>query len=468
MSITAKRSMDVTITFLGGVETVTGSTYLVDYNNQKILVDSGIFQGSRTWRERNWQQPHFDPAEISAVLLTHAHIDHIGMLPRYFKQGLKCPVYASPATTELASLLLPDSGRLQEEEASYRAMRGKSRHSPPLPLYTEQDANKTLELFKPVPINRPITISDDSIATWTPMGHILGACSITLSVGSKTITFSGDVGRYAQPVLVDPQPKQLGDLLLIESTYGDRTHTTSKHPREVLQEVITNTTKRHGVVVIPSFAVGRTQTLLFYIRELKSAKLIPDIPVIIDSPMARDATAVYQKHRDEYDEETSTIVNRGFSPFTAGKMHFIRDRNESIALNSINEPMIIISASGMLSGGRILHHLKHRIGNPRNTILFVGYQPPGSRGDWILNGNRSLTILGDEVPIKAEVEEISGLSAHADANELIRWCKSCTGTPSKVAVVHGEPSSAHTFSQTLREQLGWNAFVPKHGETVTI
>lgn len=460
--------MSTTVTFLGAAGTVTGSSYLVESDGERVLVDCGLFQGSRTWREQNWAEPRFDPTTLSAVLLTHAHIDHIGMLPRYYTAGLSCPVFTSPATADLAALLLADSGRLHEEEAQYRSAHGKSRHMPPLPLYTESDAQNSIALLRPVPIDKSISVSSRMKAEWRPMGHILGACSIQLQVNSKLITFSGDIGRYQQPILVDPRPQTLGDLLLIESTYGNRRHPSTIEPCDALQTVITDTVNRGGIVLIPSFAVGRTQTILYYIQELKAAKKIPDIPIIVDSPMARDATAIYQNHTSEYDQEASEMLRRGLAPFTPSKMHFIRNRSESIALNSIDAPMILLSASGMLSGGRILHHLKHRISDPRNTLLFVGYQPPGSRGDWILRGNSSLTIFGDEFPIRAQVAEISGLSAHADSEELMRWCRSCSGTPNNVAIVHGEPRSAKHFGNRLLDELGWQTFVPDYLQTVTL
>jgi metallo-beta-lactamase family protein len=460
--------MTVTVRFLGAAGTVTGSTYLVSDGTSSILIDCGMFQGDRSWREKNWQAPDFNPREITAVLLTHAHIDHTGMLPRYHSQGLKAPVFCSPATAELTKLLLVDSGRLQEEEASYRAEHGKSRHSPPLPLYTEADAQSACSLLKPIQINRPTQITSNISAEWSLMGHILGACSITLRIGSKKITFSGDIGRYGEPILVDPHPVELGDLVLVESTYGDRTHDSDVDPREKLGEIINRTVRRRGVVIIPSFAVGRTQTLLYYLRELKAAKAIPDIPVIVDSPMAKDATSIYQRHTNEYDAGARAILQKGFLPFQLPKLYFTRERAESIKLNSIAEPMIIISASGMLTGGRILHHLKHRVSDERNTVLFVGFQPPGSRGDWLKRGNRSMTLLGDEVPVRAEICEMSGLSAHADRDELLRWCKACTGLPSKVAIVHGEPDSAAAFGELLNKELGWNTVVPCYGDTITI
>ena len=299
------------------------------------------------------------------------------------------------------------------------------------------------------------------------MGHILGACSISLHIGGKRIVFSGDIGRYGEPLLVDPMPIEMGDLLLIESTYGDRLH-NGAGLQDALAEIINQTYHRRGVVLIPSFAVGRTQTLLYYLRELKAAGKIPDLPVIIDSPMALDATSIYQRHPNEYDAASLALLKSGVQPFQLPKMYFIRDRGESIKLNSIDDPMIIISASGMLSGGRIMHHLKHRLSDPRNTVLFVGFQPPGSRGDWLKQGNRSMRLLGQEVQVNAAICEVSGLSAHADRDELLRWCRSCSGTPGRVAVVHGEPETAARFSAQLQRDLGWNSFVPSYLESLSI
>lgn len=459
--------MSVTVTFLGAAGTVTGSCYLVSDGKTSLLIDCGIFQGEREWREKNWEPPRFLPADISAVLLTHAHIDHIGMLPRYHRFGLKAPVYCSPATAELTKLLLVDSGSLQEEEANFRAKHKRSRHDPPLPLYTQRDAAESLEFLRPTPVGTPLQITDSIVATWTPMGHILGACSIALEIGGKRIVFSGDIGRYGEPILVDPMPAQLGDLLVMESTYGDRVHPLVD-TEEMLAEVVTGTAKHGGIVLIPSFAVGRTQTLLYHLRELKKAKRIPDVPVIVDSPMALDATDIYRRHIDEYDAESKGLLNSGFHPFTLPKLYFIRERAESIALNSIDEPMILISASGMLSGGRVLHHLKNRVSDPRNTVLFVGFQPPGSRGYWLKKGSETIRILGEEIPVRARIAEISGLSAHADRNELLRWARSCVGIPGKVAIVHGESEAAQSFAGDLKREFGWNVIIPTYGETVEV
>ncbi len=404
---------------------------------------------------------------MDAVLLTHAHVDHVGLLPRYFNLGLKCPVFCSIATNDLSRIILLDSGRLQEEEASYRQERGKSRHNPPLPLYTEEDARSTLTHFKPIAVRQEIEVLPGVTASWSPMGHILGACSITLKIDGKVIVFSGDIGRYNVPILLDPEPVPMGDLLLIESTYGDRLHSPTS-PADALADIINRTAKRGGSVIIPSFAVGRTQTLLFYMRELKGANRIPDLPIIVDSPMADDATNIYLKRTADYDAQSLHLLRKGIPPFTLPRLHYTADRSESIKVNSIRDSMIIIAASGMLTGGRVLHHLKNRLPDERNTLLFIGFQPPGSRGAWLKGGAKTCRIFSDEIPVRAEVAEISGLSAHADRDELIRWCKSCTGTPGQVAIVHGEPDSAATFRTTLEKELQWNASVAKYLQEVTL
>ena len=293
------------------------------------------------------------------------------------------------------------------------------------------------------------------------MGHIIGACSIRLEIEGKVINFSGDIGRYNVPILTDPQPVTLGDLLLIESTYGTSDH-SSFDAEEALARIINETYARGGVLLIPSFAVGRTQLLLYYIRDLKLKKKIPDLPVVIDSPMALDATSIYKESPEDYDEATLEILKKGREPFSCSKLAFVRSRSESIKLNSVDAPMVLISASGMLTGGRILHHLRHRVSDPRTTILFVGFQPPGSRGAWIKSKPETVRVFGQELPMRAQVEEISSLSAHAGRSELLRWCKSCSGRPGKVAVVHGEQAVAEAFRSTLEAELKWDAFVPAY------
>lgn len=457
----------VSVTFLGAAGTVTGSKYLVEGTKYKILVDAGLFQGSREWREKNWESPPCSLKEISATLLTHAHIDHVGILPRFRQLGLKCPVYCSQATAALAELLLLDSAHLQEEEAQYRSERGKSRHHPPLPLYTTEDAIEAIRLLKPVHCHQRIEILPGVFAEWTRMGHIIGACSIRLEIEGKVITFSGDIGRYSVPILKDPEPVAFGDLLLIESTYGDKEH-AEQDPKEALARVVNDSSKRGGVLLVPSFAVGRTQLMLYYLRELKESKRIHNIPIVIDSPMASDATSIYGKFPQDYDDEALGIVRAGRHPFSPDKLHFTRDRQESIRLNKIEDPMVLISASGMLTGGRILHHLKNRVSDPRNTVLFVGFQPPGSRGYWLKSGNGTVRLFGSEYPVRAHIEELPGLSAHGDRSELLRWYGSCSGKPNKVAVVHGEPDTAKAFCTTLTQQMGANAWTPSYLEKFEI
>lgn len=453
--------MGVKIRFLGAAGTVTGSKYLVEGGGKRLLVDVGMFQGERKWREENWKEPPVKLDQIHAVLLTHAHIDHTGLLPRYVKLGLRCPVYCSPATLDLTKLLLLDSARLQEEDAAFWTEKGSSRHHPPLPLYTVDDAKKAIELLRPVPFGKQAKIVEGVTAEWRRMGHILGAGSIALSIGGKKISFSGDIGRYDVPILKDPEAVSFGDLLLIESTYGDKLHGTEA-PHDALAEIVNQTYARQGVIVIPSFAVGRAQQLLFYLRELKEAKRIPDIPVIVDSPMAFEATNLYGQNPDDYDEASLGIMKKGGSPFTVSKLHFIRDRTESIKLNGIKEPMIIISASGMLTGGRIMHHLKHRISDERNTVLFVGYQPKGGRGEQLKSGVSTVQIFGDEIPVRAHMAEMSGLSAHGDRSELLRWCKECKERPGNVAIVHGEPETAQQFRKTLQVEMKWEPFCAEY------
>jgi metallo-beta-lactamase family protein len=455
--------MKVKIKFLGAAGTVTGSKYLVSYDKYNILVDAGMFQGDKEWREHNWEEYSFNPKSINAVCLTHAHIDHTGILPRIVNHGLNCPVFCTPSTADLTKLLLLDSARLQEQEAEYRQQRGKSKHNPALPLYRQEDAFEANQLLKPIDFSTRVEVAPNIFATWSRMGHILGAGAIKLEIGGRVINFSGDIGRYTVPILVDPAPIEYGDLLLIESTYGNRLH-PPENPKPLLTKVINKAYKRGGAVIIPSFAVGRAQQLLYYLRELKIEKLIPDLPVIIDSPMAADATEIYQNNPSDYDEQALKLFSAGKQPFAVSNLAFIQSTEDSIRLNSIDHPMIIISASGMLTGGRILHHLKHRISDPRNTILFVGFQPAGSRGAWIKSGADTLRLFGEEQKIRAEIEEISGLSGHADRDELIRWCKSGTGKPKNVAVVHGELEAAFNFSATLNKELGWDSFRPKYLE----
>lgn len=455
MNLTYTDRMPISITFLGAAGTVTGSKYLVDTGKHRILVDSGIFQGESDWKNKNWEQPPFEMSSITAVLLTHAHIDHTGMLPRYFKLGLKCPVFATETTTKLSALLLRDSAHLQVEEANYRKKPGRSSHSNPQPLYEPQDAENAIEAMVPVRFGESVKIADDISARWVRAGHILGAASIELTLGDKQICFSGDIGRYGVPILRDPEPAKCGDLLLIESTYANREH-EDKDPKVKLADVISHTAARRGVVVIPSFAVGRCQQLLFDIRILKAERKIPDIPVIVDSPMASDVTELYLKSTFEYDQESMDLVRSGRHPFSFSKLGFTQSRDDSIRLNAIDEPMVIISASGMLTGGRILHHLRNRVASPKNTVLFVGHQPAGGKGAYMMQGHPTVRLFGEEIPMRAEIASISSLSAHGDHSDLRKWLDNCVASsnkPGQIAVVHGEAEVSVEFAKQLSNEV---------------
>ena len=454
--------------FFGAAGTVTGSKYFVSTDTTNVLVDCGLFQGPREWREKNWMKLPFNPASISAVLLTHAHIDHTGILPRWFANGLNCPIYCTQATYEISKLLLPDSGRLQEEEAQYRAEKKRSRHEIPLPLYTEKEAERVLDFFRVVSFNKAVKLpAGELTANWIKSGHILGAASISLSENEKNILFSGDLGRFNDPVTTDPEAVNLGDLTLIESTYGNKSHSDSD-PADRLAEIINRTAEKGGIVLVPSFAVGRTQAMLYYISILKREGKIPNLEIIIDSPMAADVTSIYQHHLNLLGDEMRLELQKGTNPLLPPRLRFVRDRSDSIRLNSQKGPMIIISASGMLSGGRILHHLKNRLGDAKNSVVFVGFQPPGGKGDRLLKGAKVLNVLAEEIPVRAQICEISGLSAHGDQEDLINWCKMGKGNPRNVRVVHGEPEAAVVFRDKLKNVFGWNVEVARFGEVVEV
>ena len=457
----------VRITFLGAAGTVTGSKYLVEADKQKILVDCGLFQGLKELRLRNWERPAFEPKNIDAIVLTHAHIDHTGYLPLVVRYGYRGPIYCTAATAEFLTLLLPDSAHLQFEEARFAERHGTSRHHPPKPLYYAEDVEETLKLIRVMQRDKANTILPGVVVTPTCAGHILGATSLTVDIGGKRITFSGDVGRYNVPILPDPAPLDFGNLLLCESTYGDKLHGAADGETE-LEAVIKRVVERGGPLVIPAFALGRTQNLLYYLASLERKGRIPVLPVFVDSPMAVDATEIYRRYRHDYDEEAYKLIQQGETPLLTERTTFCHSVDESKKLNSYSGPRIIISASGMATGGRILHHLSHHLPDPEATVLLVGYQAVQTRGQIIQSGATEVKIFGRYVPINAHVESMSGLSAHGDRDELVRWLRSCRGKPELVRVVHGEPAPAASFSSTLQKEFGWNSAPARHLETVEI
>jgi metallo-beta-lactamase family protein len=454
-----------TIEFLGGVGTVTGSKFLVEIDGQKLLVDCGLFQGLKEFRLRNWDQLPVEPASIEWVILTHAHIDHIGYLPRLFKDGFRGDVYATPATADLAKVMLADSGHLQEEEAEYHNKRGTSKHAPALPLYTEEEGLKAAARISAVSYRKALALTPESRIWFERAGHILGSGSVAVSIGRSPkqvrLVFSGDVGRYDAPILPDPALIGEADYIVVESTYGDRLHNPEPIPDQ-LERVINDAVKRGGAIVVPAFAVGRTQELIYHLDALEKAKRIPRLPTYVDSPMAIEATEIYCAHPEEFDGEMQSLVTSRRCPLSSGEFRLVRSVEESKALNAIRGPVLIISASGMATGGRVLHHLKARLPDPRTTVLLVGYQAIQTRGRLLQDGAKSVKIFGEEIPVRARVEAIHGLSAHADSDGLMRWLKTAARRPKTVFIVHGEPDPAKVLAGRIRSELGWDAVVPQY------
>ena len=448
------------LSFFGGTGTVTGSKYLLQSGASKVLVDCGLFQGLKALRLRNWNPPPFSPEEVDAVVLTHAHLDHSGYLPRFIKQGFAGRVHSSRGTRDLCRILLPDSGHLQEEEARYANKRGFSRHRPALPLYTEADARESLERFSPVAFGEAFKAGEWR-ASFQPAGHILGACIAKLQIDGMSVVFSGDLGRSNDPIMKPPSRVEQADYLVVESTYGNRRHDAAD-PEEVLGSHLTRALARGGVVVIPAFAVGRAQTLTLFISRLKARGAIPDVPVFLNSPMAIDATRLYHEYRSEH----RLTVEECNAACSVAKM--VHTADDSRALNSRAGPMIIISASGMATGGRVLHHLKAFAPDSRNMILLPGFQAAGTRGAALASGATEIKIHGAYVPVRAEVVKLDSMSAHADYAELIDWLRGFRRPPRRTFVTHGEPAAADEMRRRIEEALGWEVTVPEYGETAVL
>jgi metallo-beta-lactamase family protein len=464
-----------TITFYGGVGTVTGSKYLLESNGKKVLIDCGLFQGGRELRERNWQDPPFAPGELDAVIITHAHIDHTGFLPRLVKLGYAGKVYTSSATCDLLKILLPDSGRLQQEDADYRNRHNLSTHHPALPLYDEDDARETLKLLEGVPNNgEPVEICEGMRASFLVAGHIIGASLVLVEMddarpGGETVRFlfSGDLGHYDQPIVKDPATPPACDYLMCESTYGNRLHGDVSSDVQ-LARIINEAHARDAPILIPAFAVGRTQEILYLIRELEDAGKIPSLPVIVDSPMAAQATAVYSRWRDEHDEEYASILAGKVHPLRPDWLKTAASREESKQLNQMKGARIIISASGMLTGGRVLHHAMRILPNENATIVFVGYQAAGTTGRRILDGEREVRIMKQWIPVRCRVEKVEGFSAHADWKAVIRWLEGLPNAPKTVFTTHGEPDAAEAMAAHIRDRFGWRVVVPQYEQTVEL
>ena len=453
--------MPLNITFMGGTGTVTGSKYLIDNGERRLLVDCGLFQGFKQLRERNWAQFPIAPKFIDAVLLTHAHLDHSGYLPLLVRDGFRGSIIGTAATRELCGLLLPDSGYLMEEEAKFANRHGFSKHKPARPLYTREDAKRCLDRFTPYDFEERVQVFDGCTATFRVAGHILGAATIELEWDGVKIVFSGDLGRFNDATMLPPQPVTTADFLLVESTYGDRRHDRSS-PDEALTEVINRTIRRGGTVIIPAFAVGRAQSLLFHLSVLTRTGRIPTLPIYLDSPMAVDASEIFcrfpagRRLTDEQCREACHVAT------------YVRETEQSKALNTNRMPKIIISASGMATGGRVLHHLKNYAPDRRSTIVLAGYQAGGTRGAALRDGASEIKIHGSYVPVRAEVVSLDMFSAHADRDELMTWLGNFEAPPRQTFVVHGEPQSSDRLRHSIKERLGWDARVPEHMERVVL
>lgn len=455
------------IQFLGAAEAVTGSKFLLTTTEHQVLLDAGMFQGRKALRELNWQPLPLDPANLDAVVLTHAHIDHIGYLPRLDADGLKAPVHCTWGTRDLAKILLPDAARLQEEEANFRNRKKKSKHHPALPLFTIVDAEHVLPKLVGHPYDNPFEPVPGWTMTYRDAGHILGSAWIDAQIQGRRWCFSGDIGRVGAPILKDPVlPAGTADVLLLESTYGNRLHPTNSK-KEELSELVNSVIRRGGTLVIPAFAVERSQEILYLLEELARDRDIPRIPVYIDSPMAVAATRLFHDYKEYYDEEATALVRRGEKVLNYRHLTLCETTQQSKAIFKNKDPKVIISASGMATGGRVLHHLRYYLPDPKNHVLLVGFQSPGTRGWHLAEGEKELTIFGEKVPVKATVSKLEGFSGHADSQGILDWCKGFAAPPKVTFLVHGEPDALQAQSETLR-QMGWNAVIPRHGEEFDI
>jgi metallo-beta-lactamase family protein len=467
--------LDATIRFLGAAQNVTGSRYLLEFNGSRILVDSGLYQ-ERAMRDRNWEAFPVGPDSIDAIVLTHAHLDHCGFLPRLVKKGFRGKVHCTAATAEIAEIALLDSAHLLVEDAEYKKRRhereGRKGPHPEVPLYTEEDARNSFPLFDPCKFDEPRDVAEGVRVTFLTAGHILGAAHVKIDLEAagerRTLVFSGDIGRWDRPILEDPTLFEEADYLVMESTYGDRLHEDPKNLDRMIEDVIQSTKRRGGNVVIPSFAIGRTQDLLYCLNCLLLEGRIPQMMVFMDSPMAIRVTEVFKRHRELFDEEALELVQEGNSPFSFPSLKATPTANDSKAINYIRGTVIIIAGSGMCTGGRIKHHLVNNISRPECTVLFVGYQAEGTLGREIVDGAKTVRILGREHPVKAGVVQVHGFSAHADRDELLRWLSAMKKPPRHVFVTHGEPKASKAFAHLLRKEKNWEVSVPGYRDTTRL
>jgi len=449
---------------------VTGSKFLFSFGSDLVLIDCGLFQGLKELRQRNWSPIPIDMERLRAVILTHAHIDHSGYLPRLAARGYRGPVYATPGSCDLLSVMLPDAAHLQEEEARYANKKGYSKHQPALPLYKLEDAEQSLRLLRPTKAGEEVEVAKGVSLCFSRVGHILGAgaarISFELNGRKQSLLDSGDLGRYDRPILKDPEPVKGTDWLLVESTYGNRLH--PKKSEVELRELIQQVTDQRGCLVIPAFAIGRTQELVYTIRKMEDEGAIPVIPVHVDSPMGIEATDIYCRHTDEHDFEMAQLRDQERCPISSRHMLVHRTPEQSKSINNLKGPLIIISASGMATGGRVLHHLRQRLPNRDTTVLLAGYQAEGTRGRLLQDGAKEVKMLGEVVPVRARIKVLDGFSAHADQVEILRWLGHFDKAPKKTYIVHGENAAATALANVIRERLKWKVEIAKYQQKVTL
>ena len=455
------------LTFLGAARTVTGSKYLLEHEGSRVLFDCGLFQGLKELRLRNWANFPVPPNTINAAVLTHAHLDHVGYLPRLTAQGYQGRVFCTAGTKDLCQLVLPDAGRIQEEDARQANRHGYTKHAPALPLYTEGDAFAALTLLQPIGYQREFEIAPGMSIEMFPAGHLLGSAFVLVRLsGGRSILFGGDLGRYNRPVLPDPTPPPRADVVLSESTYGDRDH-TSDGTEEALGDVIRDTARRGGKLIVPSFAIGRVEELLYWMRRLEQEHRIPVLPVYVDSPMAAEGLKYYAARVAELDPDMRS-EHKQLAQFATGRFQTIASPQQSKELTASRRSAIVISSSGMATGGRVLHHLVAALPDEKNTVMFVGYQSEGTRGRTLVDGGKSVRIHGRDVAVNAHIVRIDSMSAHADRSEILRWLGQMPAPPGRLILVHGEPAPMDALKARVKERLGWDAYTPQHGETIEL